>query len=184
MEKTILLVVLLSLVAILLSMPHQMFIPFFCVDILHIDEGSGGILMGVSGAGAIFSSIVLASLPNKKRGLMMLVSSIILGFSLTGFSFSQTFALSTVSIIFVGVGQSANMTLSSTLIQYYAEKEYRGRVMSIMMMQFGLMSFSTFLAGLLTEALGIQWAIGSLAIVLVLLSFFAMTFFKRIRNLE
>jgi len=46
------------------------------------------------------------------------------------------------------------------------------------------MSFSTFIAALLTEALGIQWAIGGLAMILVLLSFFALAFFRRIRNLE
>lgn len=114
----------------------------------------------------------------------MLGGNIILGVALVGFSFSGYYALSLVLIAFVGLGQMVQMALGTTLIQYYIEPSYLGRVMSIMMMQFGLMSFSTFIAGLLTKAFGIQWAMGGLALVLVALSLIAIIFFKRIRDLE
>jgi hypothetical protein len=53
-----------------------------------------------------------------------------------------------------------------------------------MMMQFGLMSFSSFVAGLLAEVVGVQWAVGSFAMVLVLISFLAFIFLRRVRNLD
>ena len=76
------------------------------------------------------------------------------------------------------------MTLANNLIQYYVEDEYRGRVMSIYMMEFGLTSFGGFAAGILAEVIGVQWAVGGFAIVLVFLSILALAFAPRIRKLD
>lgn len=184
-EKTILLIMGFTLVITILAMPFQQLLPIFVVDILHKTPQAGGFLMSVSGVGSIISSLILASLPNKKRGFMMLVGNIILGVSLFSFALSTSYPLSLVLIGFVGVGQMVQMALGTTLIQYYSDPVYLGRLMSIMMMQFGLMSFSTFVAGALTELTGsVQWSIGGLALILVVLSISAIIFVKRIRNLE
>ena len=76
------------------------------------------------------------------------------------------------------------MTLAGTLIQYYVDPAYLGRVMSILMMQFGLISFSTFAAGVLAEAVGVQWAVGGFAMGLILLSVLVLAFVPRLRNLD
>ena len=184
-EKTILLIMGFTLVITILAMPFQQLLPIFVVDILHKTPQAGGFLMSVSGIGSIISSLILASLPNKRRGLMMLGGNIVLGVALFSFALSTSYPLSLVLIGFVGVGQMIQMALGTTLIQYYSDPVYIGRLMSIMMMQFGLMSFSTFLAGALTELTGnVQWAIGGLALILVVLSVSAIIFMKRIRNLE
>ena len=183
-ERTILLILVFTLAITILAMPFQQLLPIFTEKVLDVGPDGMGWLMSVSGIGSIISSLVLASLPNKKRGLMMLGGNVILGIALAGFSFSTNYSLSLVLIAFVGLGQMVQMALGSTLIQYYIDQAYLGRVMSIMMMQFGLMSFSTFLAAALSEAVGIQWSIGSLAIGMVFLSFIALAFFKTIRNLE
>ncbi|MFC2012304.1 MFS transporter [Chloroflexota bacterium] len=183
-ETTILFVLGFSLIIAVLSMPFQMLMPVFTETVFDVGARGYGVLMSVSGAGAMAGSLVLASLPNKKRGLMLLVSGVFLGVALMAFSFSEIWALSIFLVIFVGIGQQGHMTLSMTLIQYYVEDEYRGRVMSIMMMQFGLVSFGAFIGGMLTDAFGIQWAIGGFAMVLSLLSVLALLFIKRIRNLD
>jgi len=140
--------------------------------------------MSVSGAGSMVGSFVLASLPNKKRGLMLLISSTFLGVALASFSFSSSWPLSLGLVVFVGLGQMGQMTLSNTLLQYYVADEYLGRVMSILMMQFGLMSLGTFVAGLLAEVLGVQWAVGGFAMCLTFLSILALVFLRRVRNLD
>lgn len=183
-ETTVLMIVILSLVAVVLSMPYQMLIPFLCEDVLNVGEAEGGTLMSISGIGAIVSSIILASLPNKKRGLMMLTAGILLGLALTGFSFSTSWSLSMGLMVFVGMGQAGSMTLGFTLIQYYADEGYRGRVMSIQMMQFGLMGLGTLLAGSMAEQIGVQWAIGGFALTLVFVSTVAMVVLPRIRKLD
>jgi len=183
-ETTILFILAFTLIGTILAMPFQQLLPVFTEDILGVGPSGMGILMSASGVGSILSSLVLASLPNRKRGLMMLCGNIILGAALIIFSFSNSWTLSLVVIAFVGLGQMVQMALGNTLIQYYINPAYLGRVMSIMMMQFGLMSLSTFVAGLLTEVWGIQWAIGGLAIILAFLGVLALIFLRRIRTLE
>jgi len=158
--------------------------PIFCDGILKVGATGMGILMSVSGAGAVVGSLVLASLPNRRRGLMLIGSSLLLSLALTAFSFSSSWNASLALIVFVGLGQSGQMTLAGTLIQYYVDPAYLGRVMSILMMQFGLISFSTFAAGLLAEAVGVQWAVGGFAMGLILLSVLVLGFVPRLRNLD
>ena len=183
-QTTIILVLLLTLVAVILSMPYMYLLPFFCEDILHVDEAGGGLLLSISGVGAIVASLALASLPNKRRGLMLLASCLVLGLALTAFSLSHSWYLSLGLMVFVGLGQTGRMTLGNALIQYYVDDEYRGRVMSIYMMEFGLTSFGTFAAGVMGEAWGVQWAIGGFAAVLVVVSLLALLFARRIRQLD
>ncbi len=183
-ETTILIILGFTLIGSILSMPFMQLMPVFSEDILDVGASGLGVLMSVSGAGSIVSSLVFASLPNKKRGVMMMTSSVILGVALVGFSFSSSWPLSLSMIVFVGIGQMGQMALSNTLIQYYVDPEYRGRVMSIMMMQFGLMSLSTFLAGALAEFVGIQWAVGGFAMGLIAVAILSLIFLKRIRNLD
>jgi predicted MFS family arabinose efflux permease len=183
-ETTILLVLLFTLFAVILSMPYMFLMPIFTEGVLKVGAIGMGVLISVSGVGAMIGSIVLASLPNKKRGLMLLFSVLLLGLALIGFSFSGSWYLSLVLIIFVGLGQTGRMTLGNTLLQYYVQDEYRGRVMSLYLMEFGLMSFGTFAAGLLAEAVGVQWAVGSFAMVCALLAMMALFFVPRLRRLE
>jgi MFS transporter, DHA1 family, staphyloferrin A biosynthesis exporter len=183
-DATILYILLFTLVGVILAMPYVMLMPIFADDILKVGATGLGVLMSTSGLGAIISSLIMASLPNKKRGWMLLLSSLALGLTLIGFSFSNNWHLSLGLIALVGMAHTARMALSNTMLQYYTEIEYRGRVMSIFMMEFGLMSFGVFAAGLLTEAVGVQWALGSFSIIFVLISIMALIFLPRIRNLD
>jgi len=182
-ETTILLILVFTLLIILLSRPYLM-MPIFADDILKVGASGMGVLLSISGLGAMIGSITLATLFNKKRGLMLLVSSLILGLSLVGFSFSNSWYLSLAMISIVGVGHAARMTLGNTLLMYYTEDKYRGRVMSLYDMDHGLTGLGTFGAGLLAKAIGVQWALGGFAMILVLLSVLMLVFASRVRNLE
>jgi MFS family permease len=180
----ILLILFFTVFAVVLTMPYYVLMPIFTEDILVVGAGGLGILMSVSGAGAIIGSLALASLPNKKRGLMFLVGNLVLSLALVGFSISVSWHLSLALIAIVGLGDTARMALGNTLLQYYTEEEYHGRVMSIYVMQFGLMGFGAFGAGLLTEVVGVQWAVGGFAAVLVPVTLLAMAFVPRLRRLD
>jgi MFS family permease len=183
-DTTILLILIITLVAVVLSMPYMMLLPAFTEDELKVGPKGLGILMGVSGIGAIAGSLVLASLPNKKRGAMLLGMGLILGLALMAFSASTSWTLSLIVIVFVGVGQTGRMALGNTLLQYYAAADYRGRVMSFLMMEFGLSSFVVFPAAIVADIVGVRWTVGVLAFVLVLASIAAYIFIPRIRRLE
>jgi len=183
-QRTTILILVITLVAVVLSMSYIYMLPFIAEDVLRVEEAQGGLLISVSGIGAIVGSITLASLPNKKRGFMLLASCILLGLALIGFAFSGHWYLTLAIMVFVGLGQTGRMTLSNTLVQYYVEDEYRGRVMSIYMMEFGLTSFGTFAAGAMAESIGPQWAVGGFAMVLVVFSILAMIFIPSVRRLD
>lgn len=183
-ETTILLVLGFTLLVILLTMPFMFLLPIFTDDILMVGATGLGILVSVSGVGALFSSLVLASLPNKKRGLMMLLGGIMVGIGVAAFALSSSWYLSVALIAFVGIGQTVYMTLGSTLIQQYVSPSYRGRVMSILMMNFGLTGVGTFFAGVLTEAVGVRWAVGGFASVLVSVALLAFALIPQIRKLD
>ena len=183
-ETTILLILVLVLFIALLSRPYVMMMPIFADDILKVGASGMGVLLSVSGIGAMIGSLTLATLLNRNRGLMLLVSSLILGLALVGFSFSSSWYLSLTLITLVGLGQAGRMTLGNTLLMYYTRDEYRGRVMSFYEMDHGLISLGTFVAGLLAEATSAQWALGGFAMILVFLSMLALVFFPRIRRLD
>ncbi|MBM2825131.1 MAG: major facilitator superfamily 1 [Dehalococcoidales bacterium] len=183
-EPAILVTIVFSLLAVVLAMPYMTLAPIFTEDILKVGATGLGILMSASGIGAMLVSLVLASLPNRKRGMMLIASGLVSGLALVVFSFSHSWPLSLASIIFVGLGQAAWLTLGNTLLQSYAKPAYLGRVMSIYMMQFGLQNVATFAAALLAEAAGAPASLGSLAIALVLLSVLTAIFVPRLRRLE
>jgi len=183
-DKTIFFILAFTLAIVMLSMPYQQLLPIYVDDILKVGATGMGVLLSVSGAGSLVASLVVASLPSKRRGLLLLLSGLISGVALTIFSFSTSWSISLVFIIFVGLGQTLRGTIGNTLVQSYAEPAYIGRVMSIVMMQFGIMSACTFAAGVLAEFIAVQWVVGSFAILLVMISILALVFNARIRKLD
>lgn len=183
-ETTILLILFFTLFIVLLSRPYTFLLPIFTEDILKVGATGMGILMSVSGIGAMVGSLALASLPNRRRGLMLLVSSILLGLALMSFSFSSSWYLSLVLVLFVGLGQAGRMTLGNTLLLSYSAEEYRGRVMSLHTMEQGLTGLGAFFAGIMAEAIGVQWAVGGLAMALAMLAVLALVLVPRIRKLD
>jgi MFS family permease len=184
-KTTILLLLVFLLVVIFLSRPYMVLMPIFTEDILMVGPTGYGILLSISGAGAILGSLVLASLPNRRRGMLLLLGCLVLASALIGFSFSTSWLLSIVLIVVVGLGQAARMTLGNTLVQYYVDDDYRGRVMSIYTMNFGFTSLGTFVAGLMADtSIGVEWTVGGFAMVLVVITVIVAISFPRIRKLQ
>jgi MFS family permease len=190
-DPTIFVLLIITLLTVLFSMSYMFLLPVFTERVWDVSASRLGLLISVSGVGAMAGSIVLASLPNKKRGLMLMVGSLILGLSLLAFSISPSYNIALITIVFVGLGQTARMTLGNTLLQYYVKDEYRGRVMSMMMMEFGLTSFIVGITGWLADIIGtrggydgVQWVVGGLAFMLVVLSVYVIAFVPRIRRLD
>ena len=184
-SNTIILTLLvITLLSVVLSMPYMFLLPVFTKDILEVGPRGLGILMSVTGVGALIGSLTIASLPNKRRGILLLGSSGILGLGLLFFSLSSWWWLSLALMIPVGLGHGGRQALSNTLVQYYAADEYRGRVMSIYFMEFGLASFGTFFASVMAQYLDVRYAIGGMAAVLVLLVITVMATMPSMRRLD
>lgn len=114
----------------------------------------------------------------------MLLSGLISSLALIGFAFSNIWGLSLGLIVFVGLGQTIRGTIGSALLQSYTKPEYMGRVMAILMMQWGTMSLCTFAAGLMAEVMPVQWVLGGFAMALLVISILSMTMAPRMRKLD
>jgi len=140
--------------------------------------------MSASGIGALTVSVIISSLPNKKRGMILLISTIFMALALGGFSFSRSWTLSMAMIILVSAGSTMGSILSNTLVQSYVNSEYRGRVMSLYMMVLGMMGIGTFVAGILADSIGAPWTLGGFAMVIIFLSVLMLVFFPKLRKLD
>jgi MFS transporter, DHA1 family, staphyloferrin A biosynthesis exporter len=183
-DKTVLLILVFALAAIVLATPYWTLMPIIAADVLEVGAAGLGMLMSFAGIGAIAGSLILASLPDKRRGLLLIMSVICFALALIGFAFSGSWYLSLILLIMAGLGQTGLIAVATTLLQDYSQDEYRARVMSIFMMEIGLLGFCGFAAALLTEVISVQWVIGGFAMVLVFLSVMALGFVPGLRNLD
>jgi predicted MFS family arabinose efflux permease len=101
-EKTMLLVLVATLCVMICGIPFLQLMPMITEDVLMVGASGMGILLSVSGLGAITGSIILASIPSRKRGAIMLASGIIMGLALVVFAFSELWLVSVLVVIFIG----------------------------------------------------------------------------------
>ena len=173
-----------NFVIVLFSVPYMMMMPGFVADILHGGPDQLGLLMTITGVGALAGSLVIAAMPSRNRGKILLISSLVLGIALIAFSLSRSMWLTAGIMIVIGLGQTGRMSLSNVLLQVYVEDAYRGRVMSVYMMEFGVVSFGVFFVGILSSIVGVDWAIGATAVALTAVSLGALLFYPRLRDLQ
>jgi MFS transporter, DHA1 family, staphyloferrin A biosynthesis exporter len=183
-DTTIMIILLFHLVVIVLAMPgQQQLLPIYVDDILKVGATGMGLLLSISGAGALVGSLIMAYITNKKRGLLLIIAGIISGVSLLGFAFSTSMKLSLAFFVFAGLGQTVG-TICSALLQTYTESRFMGRIMSILMMEWGVVNLFAFAAGLMAETLPVQWVVGSFAMTLILLSVLTLLLVPRLRKLD
>ncbi len=143
-----------------------------------------GLLMSISGIGSLIGSLFIASMSNRNRGIVFLWSILLLGVSLVVYTFTTSFGIALIVIVGVGIVQSARMALSNTLVQDNIDNEHRGRVMSFFMMEFGLSNFAVFGVAILAGSLGLQWAVGGVALLLIPLAAYFFVFTPSVRRLQ
>jgi len=182
-DRTVLMILSINLIIVLFSMPYQMMLPGFASDVLGAGPGRLGLLMTITGAGSLVGSLALASLPARNRGLILLLGSLLMGVSLVFFSISTWYWATAAIMLGVGVGQAARMSLGNVLLQSYTDAAYRGRVMSIYLMEFSLVSLGTFIIGVMSNVIGVQVALGVTSVLLVVLVTGVLVFMPRMRRL-
>jgi MFS family permease len=183
-HSTILVLLSIGFAFVLFFIPFQNLISIFADSILKCGATGLGILMSVSGAGALAASFFFASVPVRKRGWIHLASTLMIGVALLVFSFSTNWTLSLIMMIFIGIGQTGHVTTGTALIQSITENQYMGRVMSLIAMNWGLSGLGTFLAGVLSDSISVQWAVGGFAVLLICFVTIMMFIAPRIRKLE
>jgi MFS family permease len=183
-DRTLALLLIVNFLMVLCSMPYMQMLPGFVQQVLDGDAAMQGLLQSFAAIGSLASALVVASLPSRHRGKMLLAGGLLTGIALTAFSFSNIFWVTAPVMIFLGVGQQLRMVLSNALVQTYVEDEYRGRVMSIYMMEMNLVMLGAFFVSLMAQAVGVQYALGATSITLIVLCVVTYLFIPRLRNID
>ncbi len=182
-ENIILLIIIFAFCHIIAGQPYQQLMPVFTETILKVSASKLGILTSASALGSLIGSLVFASLPNRKRGLLLLISGLVMGLGVLIFSFSRWWYLSLAIIPFIGLGPTIHATMTLTLIQSYVKPDYRGRMQGFFATAYSLATFGTFLTGIMSATIGVQWAVASLALFLLVISIIFLIFTPSLRRL-
>ena len=183
-DRVIMLVLAVNFAISMFAMPYQHLLPGFVSDIFDRGAGALGLLLAINGAGALLGALVMASLPPRRRGLLLLLSSLLIGVALLAFAMADSFWLGAAFMVLVGIGIAGRQATGQVLLHVYVNDLYRGRVVAIFMMQFGVMAFGAFGVGLFAEATGARWAFAFLGVALIVVVLGCLAFVPRIRRLD
>jgi MFS family permease len=206
-NSNILAILFLTLMATILSMPYLFLLPIFAKDVFSVDisifgkltslpligslflalaESSTrqGLLLSISAIGALVGSLTVASMGNRMRGLIFLLSLLLASISLICFTATSSYLLALITFVPLGLGQAGRMALSNTLLQSNTDDSHRGRVMSVYMMNWGLTMVGVFFISMLADTIGAQLAVGGAAGLLAIIVLYYLFFSRQIRYLD
>ena len=153
--------VILALVPMVFGMPYMTMLTVFAKDVLAVGGDGLGLLTACSGTGAVCGAIFVASrgsIPGRRR--LMLLGLVVFGLTLAAFALSPWLWLSAATLLGVGFGQQMFMAFNNSIIQEEVDPEFRGRVVSTLFMNRGLVPLGTMLAGVGTDLIGAPMTLG------------------------
>ena len=155
------------------GMPYmQVFIPWLAMKVMGIGTAGTAMLIAVSGVGSMLGAVAIATIGHglRRRGLIVIVSLTIYGVALAATGLTSALPLVTVlgltipllpllMIFFVGLAQTAIMSIKNALLLESTPNEMRGRVMSLQSLDRGFTSAGGGLGGFAIAFLGGSYAL-------------------------
>ena len=183
-EKLLFSLLIASLIFSLLAEPFRFMLPIFVKDIYLKGPEAMGLLTTLMGLGSVIGSIIIAGIESNKRGLIWIIGGFLTGGCLLILSISDSYTISLIVMIFLGVSDSIRRTLSMSIMMEKTRPDLRGRVMSIYMLNWGLIPLGALPAGILADIIGAQSTIGILSILLLVASALVLITQKELRTVN
>ena len=166
-----------ALVPFVLGMPYMTMLTVFASDVLQVGGGGLGLLTACSGVGAVSGALWVAGQAHRASlSRLMLVGMISFGATILVFSLSSWLWLSVPLLLAVGASQQIYMASNNALIQTSVEEEFRGRVLSTLFLNRGMVPLGTLIAGIGTSIWGVQPTLATMGGALLVLALLASRF--------
>ena len=179
----VLVLLFMGLLTALLAMPFRIgLMPIFIIDVYERGPEALGLMVTVSGAGSLLGTMVIATMGAWRRGMLMIVGSFASAIALLLVAAIPVYFAAVGIMLLMGLGDAGRRTLNQALIMEEVEDKYRGRVMSVFMMNFGLMPLGVLPAGVATQIIGPQWTVGILGTLLMAATLLILLTQKRLRE--
>jgi MFS transporter, DHA1 family, staphyloferrin A biosynthesis exporter len=182
----VLALMILAYVPRIFAVPYQTLMPVFQKDVLRVGPEGLGMLMAAPGVGAVLSVLMLASFANRfrRQGLLLVGSILVLGFFLILFSQTTSFPLALVVLVAAGGFQMLFLASTNTMLQLIVPDELRGRVMSLYMLDRGLMPAGALFAGVVAHFIGAPSTVATMGAIVIVLTLVVAWRVPAIRSLE
>jgi len=162
---------LLAAIPTLFVFPYIGFLNVFARDILHIGAGGLGLLMAVSGCGAVVGSLMVASgTRSEGTGRLLLGMTVLYGLPIVGVALSRTLWITLPLLFCAGLLGAAFMSGNNALVQHRVTDDVRGRVMGAYMLTWGLMPLGALPMGMVADRIGTSFAVAGGAVISSLLA--------------
>jgi MFS family permease len=183
------LLLMLTFATTLFNEPLRSMLPVFAKEVFEVESGGLGLMLSVMGIGSVVGSLVIASASKTEgRGRRLLVVSLLSGVVLLGFSlvssFTPAFWLGAAFLAAIGAAQPLRRILSNSLVLENADPQFRGRVMSLFFLLFGMTPAAMLPLGVLTDAIGAPMAFIAMATVMLVLVALMFVFSPVLRRLQ
>jgi MFS family permease len=162
-------------------------LPSVADNVLRGDAETLGLLMAVSGAGALLGVILIVPLAQaqKRSGVILSVATIWLGVWLLIFGFSTWLPLSLLALFMGSIGAPTVMTMVLGLTQVMSPANMRGRLLSLFtIISFGMQPIAALVIGYSAEHFGVQTAIEINAVLLITGAVLMLVFRSELRRWE
>ncbi|HTM08163.1 MAG TPA: MFS transporter [Verrucomicrobiae bacterium] len=171
-NPTVLALMMAAYVPRVFAVPYQTLMPVFQKDVLGVGPEGLGLLMAAPGAGAVLSVLLLSSSAHgvRRKGLLLLWSLVFLGSFLILFSRMKSFPVALAVLVGVGACQITFMATTNTLLQMLTPDALRGRVMSLYMLDRGLMPAGALMAGVSAHVVGAPMTVGLMGGIVIVLA--------------
>jgi len=183
-NKLVLVILLFGLGSVLIVMPYRFLLPVFVVEVYERQSDSLGLLLSVVGMGSLVGSLFVASFGRRSRGLLLLIGGFSSGLALALISAIPLYYVAAIFMLFLGLGDAGLRALNQALVMEQVEDRYRGRVMSIWMLNFGLMPLGILPLGLAADAFGPRLTFAFMGTLMMLVVILLMIFQKRLRAVQ
>jgi MFS family permease len=144
-----------------------------------------GLLMGAFGTGALAGALLVGLYGDRGRGRWMTIGNLGLPIGLMLFAISQSFWLTALLLLGIGVVFILQNVMTNTLVQLSAPDGFRGRIMSVYSMLFqGMMGAGRMQAGLTMSLTGAPFAVLVGAALSLVYSVFVFFRWPKVRRLK
>src|SRR5262249_21590921 len=168
------------------GIPYLTLMPVVARDLLHAGADGYGVLLPCVGVGGLSGALFLASFGSRfRRGHLLSISTYGFSVLLIGFSLSRSEWLSRVLLLGCGFMMILNGALANSLLQSLVPDSLRGRLMAAYsLIAVGVAQVvGSFVAGSVANAVGVDWAIGGAAAVMLVYAYYAFGRSPEIRRL-
>ena len=183
-NRLVLVLIVIGLATSLLAMPIRFLMPVLVVDIYRMGPESLGLLLSFMGIGSLAGTLYIAWVGKWHRGGTLILGTLASGIALILLAILPFYAAAVGIMLLLGLGDAARRALNTALIMEATDDEYRGRVMSIFMMNFGFMPLGILPIGIMADAVGGQASVGLLGILIVLFTIFIFATQKQLRGIQ